>query len=192
MNQTDVNSLSFNIEERLQTETNCLNWAYLPINVQNFLLNQKPNLIHLTYLQLGWVDYTSQFAGTELYSLVSKRGLVILPLMSDYVSDLNFDLRIDIDFLKKILKNELHPFHHQIRPYHHLLKSYDQTDKTEYESYFCIINMFFNNFFGYFQSLFNEAIGADEFSSRFETKDAIFSLSIKRIENFLTKKNILS
>lgn len=192
LNQTEIiNAFGFNITRAIiDNPNNSLNWTSLSQSVQQLLLNQQENMFFLTFSQLGWVDSNNILADKTLYSLVSKKGTVLLPYILESAALIQYDLNIDLAKLKYILLNSLQPYHHQIRPYHHMMQSFESINKKVYQSYFNIVDQFFINFFKYFKNFFVQSFETDTFGMKKETAASVFSQAILRAQMFLKSYDI--
>ena len=104
LNQTAISSLPFNISQNLASNNKSLNWNQLPANVQSALLAQPlSGLLNLTYEQWGWVNPSSTFASTTLFSLVPATVQSTLPNIYILLAPLAYNTQIDLTALNATL-----------------------------------------------------------------------------------------
>lgn len=121
LNQTQVQSI-WNATKNLIQKKSFLEWANLPNEVKQFLLEQhKQNLyLNITFNEWGWVKSDSFFASANLFSLLSTEQISQVDAVKCSLAKLSFDLLVNTTAVKETFYS-----------HHRILVSYENNEALE-------------------------------------------------------------
>lgn len=107
LQQPNIQTLTNSSSNSSINATNNYSWSSLSTDVQKFLIDERSNLLYLTFEQWGWVQPNKTFANSTLASLFSSKTKAVLSSLSDILAPLKFELLINLDKLEQQLNSSV-------------------------------------------------------------------------------------
>lgn len=157
LNQTQLKPF-LNVIDLLTQDSQLTKWDTLISDVQTFLLNQRADVLNITFLDWSWCDANNRYAQTKMFTFLPKKIIQISPKIIDILNLIEFRTKVNITLLEQKLQERSG------------LANDDPNNQY-------IVEAFFDNFYQIFKSWFDP-------NSKQKAAYSVYSKAVNKINLF--------